>query len=106
MADKIFNLNIDVSKIIKAWLFNGKKGVYCNVTFLYNEEKDDYGQNGMIVQSVPKEIYEKDKTVKGPILGNGSEFIKGGGGAAAAAQDRETARMVGEEEDSLEGLPF
>ncbi len=76
MADKIIKLKINTKDIKKEWLFVGEKGVYLNVTLLYNEKQNDKGQNGMIVQDVPSEIYKADKSVKGPILGNAKEFAK------------------------------
>lgn len=77
MADKVIKISIDVKKINKDWLFPGEKGTYLNVTLLYNEEQDQYGHNGMLVQDVPKKIYEAEKKLdaskksKGTILGNG-----------------------------------
>jgi len=70
MADKIIKVRINVKKLIRGWFFVGEKGTYLDVTVLYNETQDDYGTNGMVVQDVPKEVYDKDKSVKGPILGN------------------------------------
>lgn len=70
MADKIIKVRIDVKKLNKEYFFKGEKGTYADVTILYNEEPDQYGANGMVVQDVPKAIYEKDKTIKGNILGN------------------------------------
>lgn len=100
MADKIIHISIDVTKIKKEWLLKGAKGTYANLTLLYNEEQDQYGNNGMIVQSAPKEIYEKDKTQKGPILGNCKEFK-----AISSANDAATAKPV-ESVDALDDLPF
>jgi DNA polymerase sigma len=77
MADKVIKISIDVKKLKKEWLHVGEKGTYLNATLLYNEEQDQFGNNGMIVQDVPKKIYEAekklaaDKKSKGPILGNG-----------------------------------
>lgn len=79
MADKIINVRIDVTKLKKEWFFKGEKGTYADVAIFYNEEQDQYGNNGMVVQSVPKEEREKDKNAKGPILGNCRVWKKGGG---------------------------
>ncbi|HVW98879.1 MAG TPA: hypothetical protein VHA52_00330, partial [Candidatus Babeliaceae bacterium] len=49
---------------------------YADLTLFYNEEKDQYESNGMVVQSVPKAIRESDSSTKGPILGNAFEFSK------------------------------
>lgn len=66
-------LKIDVSKIDKARLFTGQKGVYLDATvFIDPDQKDQYENNGMITQDVTKE--EKDSGVKGPILGNVQVF--------------------------------
>lgn len=98
MADKIIKLKIDVKKLNKQWLFKGEKGTYADITLLYNEEEDSFGQCGMVVQDVPKVIREKDSSIKGPILGNAKEFAKTGsetkpgvesGVMGAAAEDED-----------------
>ena len=60
--------NIDVTKIEKARLFEGKKGVYLDIVIFLNQDKDQYENNGMIAQSVSQE--ERESGIKGPILGN------------------------------------
>jgi hypothetical protein len=72
------SLKIDVSKIDKARLFKGAKGVYLDCTaFIDLDELDQYGNSGMITQDVTKE--EKQSGTKGPILGNSKIFWKDGG---------------------------
>lgn len=81
MADKILKVKIDIKKIKKEWLWVGEKGVYLNFTILYNEEDDKYGNNGMVVQDVPTEIYKKHgKAVRGEVLGNCRDFSKSSNG--------------------------
>ena len=63
---------INLSKVDKNRLFKGEKGVYLDVVIFTNPEPDQYGQNGMIVQSVSKE--ERQQGVKGEIIGNVSEI--------------------------------
>tara|TARA_R110000744_G_scaffold361181_1_gene468869 strand:- start:338 stop:631 length:294 start_codon:yes stop_codon:yes gene_type:complete len=71
------SLKIDVSKIDKARLFKGAKGVYLDCTaFIDLDELDQYGNSGMITQDVTKE--EKQSGIKGPILGNSKIFWKDG----------------------------
>lgn len=65
---KIISLKIDVSKIDKSKLFKGEKGTYLDAVVFLNDEKDQYGNNGMITQSVSRE--EREKGGKGVILGN------------------------------------
>lgn len=66
----IIKVKLDVSKIDKAKLFKGEKGIYLDATILLKEDQpaDGYGNHGMIVQDVTKE--EREAGNKGPILGN------------------------------------
>lgn len=57
---------IDVSKIDKAHLFEGKKGKYLDIAL--HQKPNEYGDDGFITQSVSKEA--RDKGVKGAIIGN------------------------------------
>lgn len=57
---------IDVTKIDKARLFKGAKGIYLDVILI--DKKNEFGDDYMIVQSVTKE--EREKGIRGPILGN------------------------------------
>lgn len=66
------SLSINVSQIEKGRLYAGKKGKYLDCTVFIDPVADQYGQNGMITQSVSKE--EKAQGVKGPILGNAKIF--------------------------------
>lgn len=101
MADKIIKMSIDVTKLKKEWFFKGEKGTYANVTLLFNENQDAYGNNGMIVQDVPKAEYEKDKTLRGPILGNGKVF------GATASNEGKPGQEVGQMGGAVEeDLPF
>lgn len=69
------SVKIDVTKIDKARLFEGKKGVYLDLTtFIDVDEKDQYGNNGFITQSTSKE--EREQGIKTPILGNVMVFMQ------------------------------
>lgn len=69
------NVRIDVTKIDKARLYKGAKGTYLDMTtFVDTEKVDQYGDNGFISHSVSKE--EREKGVKGGILGNCKLFFK------------------------------
>ena len=65
---KMIKLKIDVTKIDKSKLFKGAKGTYLDAVVFLKDEADQYGNNGMIVQSITKE--EREQGVKGVILGN------------------------------------
>ena len=60
MAKVGIELNIDVTKIDKAKLYQGQKGTYLTMTaFVDLDNKDQYDNNGMIVQKVTKEENER-----------------------------------------------
>jgi|DEB0MinimDraft_6_1074348.scaffolds.fasta_scaffold00570_15 hypothetical protein len=91
------NLKIDVTKIDKTRIFEGKNGKYVDmVCFVDTEEQDQFGNHGRIDQSVSKE--EKQQGVKGPILGNARVFWK----------DEQTQQTKQESQDKFEddSIPF
>lgn len=64
---------IDVTKIDKSFLFKGKSGTYLDIALIPNKSgRDQYGNDGMIVQSVSKAARQEGK--KGAILGNYSDL--------------------------------
>jgi len=69
-------IKINVSMILKEWLFAGKKGKYLDATvFLTPNDEGQYGDHGMVTQDVPQAVSQADPTVKqGPILGNCTVF--------------------------------
>lgn len=73
---RIISLRINLSKVNKEWLFKGKEGdIYLDATMLMKPdgEVDKYENLGMVIQKVPTDVYKKDKTIKGEILGNARE---------------------------------
>lgn len=68
MAKQIIQLKIDVNKIDKKRLYKGEKGTYLTAALLLNDEPDQYGNNGMIVEQITKE--ERQSGHKGTIIGN------------------------------------
>jgi hypothetical protein len=72
------SIKIDVTKIDKSRIFEGKKGKYIDLsTFIDLDQEDEYGNNGFISQSVSKQ--EREQGVQTPILGNCRVFYKDGG---------------------------
>ena len=71
---------IDVTKISKADLYEGAKGVYLDAVFIPNkpDQPSKYGDDGFIVQGLPKE--KRDAGERGPIIGNW-RFLAGGNGS-------------------------
>lgn len=86
MPDIIIHQRINIEKLNREWFFKGEKGTYIDFTLLFSHQKDQYGNNGMIVQAVPKSVWEKEKALpanqktQGQILGNAIVFEKTGGG--------------------------
>lgn len=70
----IIQLKIDVTKIDKNRLFKSDKtgAIYLDATLMLKEQDDQYGNRGMIVESVSKE--ERMQGVRGNILGNAKVF--------------------------------
>lgn len=68
------SVKLNLSKIDKSKLFKGEKGVYLDAAIIMRDEVDQYGNCGMIIQSVSKE--EREKGIKGVILGNVSYIQK------------------------------
>lgn len=65
----ILNASLNVAKIDKTKLIQGKTGKFLNVTITINDEVDKYGNNASIFESQSKEEREA-KTPKN-YLGNG-----------------------------------
>lgn len=71
-------LKVDVTKLDKARFFEGKKGIYADMTmFIDTENVSEYGDNGTIRQSTSQQ--ERQDGVKLPILGNAKIFYTDGG---------------------------
>ena len=83
MAKIGVELKIDVTKINKQLLFSGAKGTYLDATvFIDIDEKDQYDNNGMITQKVPKDGVKNS----GAILGNCRVFWNDGESQRPQAQ--------------------
>tara|TARA_Y100000389_G_C17175624_1_gene371355 strand:+ start:367 stop:669 length:303 start_codon:yes stop_codon:yes gene_type:complete len=97
MATVGISASIDVTKIDKAKLIDGKKGTYLNLTAFVNlDEKDQYDNNGMITQSVSQE--EREAGTRGAILGNTKVFFKDEGSSnTTAPQVKEGFDQVSED---------
>lgn len=65
---QIISISINLDKINQSKIYKGKKGNYLNATLFLNEQEDQYGNHGFIVEATTKE--EREAGVKGNILGN------------------------------------
>ena len=92
MSDKIIHFRINVEKINREWFFKGEKGKYMDCTLFLKDTADQYGNNGMITQTVPSAIYKaevekklsKDQMTRGEILGNAKIWERGAGNKEAS----------------------
>ena len=95
------SVSIDVTKIDKARIIEGKKGKYLDLTtFVDLEKQDQYGNNGFISQSTTKE--ERESDVQTPILGNVKVFYKGDG----QQQGQAAPPQAGPQTDFDDDIPF
>jgi hypothetical protein len=94
------NVSIDVTKIDKAKLYNGK---YLNVTISINDQTDAYGNNVSVTESQTKE--ERDLKTSKRYLGNGKVVYTNGEVKVAEKQDKplQTAsqKFAQQEQDDL-----
>jgi len=94
------NVSIDVTKIDKAKLYNGK---YLNVTISINDQTDSYGNNVSVTESQTKE--ERDLKTSKRYLGNGKVVYTNGDVKVAEKQEKplQTAsqKFAQQEQDDL-----
>jgi hypothetical protein len=103
---KLISLKIDVTKIDKARLYKGQKGTYLDATVYLLDEPDEYGNSGMITQSVSKD--ERESGVKGAILGN-AKVLKDFGKPEPKAEPKpqpKAAPYTPPQQDDDDDLPF
>jgi hypothetical protein len=62
-------LNINVTKIDKSALYEGKNGKYLSLVLF--DRADEYGNSGFVTQDIGKERREAGE--RGPIIGNWKE---------------------------------
>lgn len=92
----MYAVKIDVAKIDKSKLFEGKNGAKYLDVVLIDTPNDKYGNSHMVVQSVSKE--EREAGVKGAILGNAKEI----GGKSFAPKASKPSKPAPADDD----IPF
>jgi hypothetical protein len=103
MADFIIG-KLDVSKVDKTKLFEGKNGAKYLDIVLIPSPNSKYGDSHMIVQGVTQE--DRKAGIKGAILGNAK--IKGGGGSTErhSSPPRTSGAKPASQENLDEDVPF
>lgn len=86
----MISVSINLSKIDKSELYEGKNGKYLNL--LIKETPDDkYGNDYMVTQSVSKE--SRDGGKKGAIVGNGKNFATNNSDSSSTSSAKATAEV-------------
>jgi len=81
----IIKTSIDLTKIPKDKIIDGKKGKYLPVTITLNDEVDQFGNQGPVIVSQSKE--EREGKVDKVYLGNVQVVWTNGDNVAAAPRD-------------------
>lgn len=89
-------IKLDVTKIDKTRIFQGKKGKYIDLILI--EKPNNYGDDGFISHSMTKEEREAGK--KSEILGNWKNL-----GTMKQKRQEQPAQTSAPDDDSLE-IPF
>jgi hypothetical protein len=90
---------IDVTKINKQYIFDGKKGKYIDLVLFENKDGTDRFENdGMVVQGLPKEA--RDRGEKGPILGNFKNVKQ------QSRQQQQTTKATPTSQSDPDDVPF
>ena len=90
-----FNLNL--SKLDKSKIVQGKKGSYYPLTVFVNDNTDQYGYNVNVATGLTKE--EREAGVKSDYVSNGGKVIKTNGAISAADRvenDASTQKQIQE----------
>jgi len=77
-------IKIDVSKIPREWIFQGKKGKYIDCVLFENDSVDEYGNTHALKLSPPRE--EREAGTKGIYIGNGKPLERKGSTAPPTRQ--------------------
>lgn len=101
----ILNTSINLSKVPKDKIIEGKKGKYLPVTITINDELDQFGNQGPIVVAQTKE--EREAKQKKVYLGNVQVvWTNGDNVAAAPRQDQPVQAAPVGQAAPADDLPF
>ena len=98
----IISANIDLTKIDKSKIYEGKKGKYYPISIVLNDEPGQYGDSGYIMTEQTKE--ERDAKAPKTYLGNVKVVWSNGTNVEPAPRDGAPAapQLTPQDED----LPF
>jgi len=96
----MITLSVNVTKIDKTALIDGKNGKYLSLVLFENKKGiDQYGNAGFITQDLGRERREKGE--KGEILGNYKVILPRHQQAPAQSQSQQTDSWAKDEDDSI-----
>lgn len=96
--------NIDLSKIPKSKIYQGKKGSYLPITITINDELGTYGDNGPIIVEQTKD--ERDATANKVYLGNVKIVWTNGTNVDAAPREGDSQQSAPAPAAVEDDLPF
>ena len=85
----IIKTSIDLTKIPKDKIYQGKKGKYLPITITLNNDLDQFGNQGPVVVEQTKE--ERDAKAEKTYLGNGKVVWTDGNNVDTAPRDNNSA---------------
>jgi hypothetical protein len=95
--------SIDLSKIDKSKVIQGKKGTYYNVTAFVNDDVDQFGNNVAVATGLSKQ--ERESGAKTQYLGNGRVVSTDGRITAAPMEKQGSAQPQAAPADDMD-FPF
>ncbi len=100
---KLLGVSLDVKKITKERLYEGKKGTYLKLTISLNDEIDQFGNNVSVWEEQSKE--EREGKVERVFLGNG-RIIYDSEGFKQPQQNQQPQTPSAPFENQSDELPF
>ena len=100
----IIKTSIDLTKIDKTKIIDGKKGKYLPITITINDEVDQFGNQGPVIISQSKE--EREGKMDKTYLGNVQVVWTNGDNVAAAPRDNQPNTQAQQPAAVEEDLPF
>lgn len=100
----ILKTSIDLTKIPKDKIIDGKKGKYLPITITLNDEVDNFGNNGPVIVEQNKD--ERDAKMDKVYLGNVKVVWTNGQNVAAAERTEQPAAKAAPVPAPADDLPF
>ena len=100
----IINFSIDLNKIPKDKIINGKKGKYLPITVTLNDEVDQFGNNGPVIVAQSKE--ERESKAGKVYLGNATVAWTNGQNVEPAPREGQPQQRQAAPAAVEDDLPF